>query len=250
MSEAGWRIGDLAKAAGLTTRALRHYDRVGLLAPSGRTPAGHRLYLTPDVRRLYQILALRRLGLSLPQIASALDGDGVSLEAVIERHLEHVDREIEARTALRKRLALALSTLRRSEQLSVGDLVKELIEVMERMTMLERYLAPEQLAKLREHRGRLGDAAMTNAWQERAALTAELEAARQAGEDPASPRVAELRRRFVDLHKQFIGDDDGVLRSLQTMVETEGVEAASGGIISAELRAYLGAPGSAESESR
>lgn len=48
------RVGDLARARGLTVRALYHYEDVGLLAPIERTPAGHRLYGTAAVGRLYR----------------------------------------------------------------------------------------------------------------------------------------------------------------------------------------------------
>ena len=39
-----WKVGELAKVAGTTVRALHHYDDVGLLVPWERTAAGHRLY--------------------------------------------------------------------------------------------------------------------------------------------------------------------------------------------------------------
>ncbi|MGH2907848.1 MAG: MerR family transcriptional regulator, partial [Solirubrobacteraceae bacterium] len=58
-----WRIGELAAASGLSVRALRHYDELGLLTPSERTDSGYRLYSETEVRRLYRIVALRRLGL-------------------------------------------------------------------------------------------------------------------------------------------------------------------------------------------
>jgi len=70
-----WKVGELAEATGLTVRALHHYDEVGLLVPSERTSAGHRLYDEQDVRRLYRVLALRELGLGLDEIASLLDDD-------------------------------------------------------------------------------------------------------------------------------------------------------------------------------
>ena len=47
-----WRIGEVAAATGLTVRALRHYDEIGLLVPSQRSAAGFRLYSDADVRRL------------------------------------------------------------------------------------------------------------------------------------------------------------------------------------------------------
>jgi DNA-binding transcriptional MerR regulator len=74
----GWQVGRLAAATGVTVRALHHYEDVGLLVPSGRTEAGHRLYADADVRRLYRIMALREFGMSLAEIRAALDGGPTS----------------------------------------------------------------------------------------------------------------------------------------------------------------------------
>jgi DNA-binding transcriptional MerR regulator len=67
-----WKIGELARATGLTVRTLHHYDEIGLLAPGRRTYGGHRLYTADDVRRLYRVVALRALGLSLDEVAAWL----------------------------------------------------------------------------------------------------------------------------------------------------------------------------------
>src|SRR5688500_17584376 len=76
MTDARLRIGEVAQATGVTVRTLRHYDALGLLVPSERTSSGYRLYGEPDLRRLYRILALRRVGFGLDDIAAALDADG------------------------------------------------------------------------------------------------------------------------------------------------------------------------------
>ncbi|WP_235564540.1 MerR family transcriptional regulator [Modestobacter sp. Leaf380] len=47
-------VGELARLAGVTVRTLHHYDRIGLLTPSGRTAAGYRVYDVTDVDRLQQ----------------------------------------------------------------------------------------------------------------------------------------------------------------------------------------------------
>ena len=60
-----WTIGELADEAGVSVRALRHYDHVGLLVPESRSFGGHRRYSEGDVERLYRIVALRRLGFGL-----------------------------------------------------------------------------------------------------------------------------------------------------------------------------------------
>jgi len=78
-----WKVGELARATGLTVRALHHYDELGLLVPSERTFAGYRLYGDRDVRRLYRIVALRGLGLRLDEIAEVIDGAGLDLNETV-----------------------------------------------------------------------------------------------------------------------------------------------------------------------
>ena len=51
---------EFAQRAGVTVRALHHYDRLGLLSPNGRTAGGYRLYVDRDLVRLEQILATTR----------------------------------------------------------------------------------------------------------------------------------------------------------------------------------------------
>lgn len=72
-SERRWRVGEVATATGLTVRALRHYDEIGLLVPSERSDAGHRRYTADDLARLYAIRALRHLGLPLADVAPSPD---------------------------------------------------------------------------------------------------------------------------------------------------------------------------------
>jgi len=130
--ERRWKVGELAKATGLTVRTLHHYDDVGLLVPSERTSAGHRLYDEQDVRRLYRILALRRLGMRLDEIASLLDAEGLTLLDTVRRHLEEVERELERQQTLRERLRQLLAAL----EGSVEPPVEEFIDAIEAMTVV------------------------------------------------------------------------------------------------------------------
>jgi MerR family transcriptional regulator, thiopeptide resistance regulator len=72
-TENRWSVGEVARSAGVTVRALHHYDRIGLLSPSLRSEAGYRGYDQADLGRLQRILAYRELGFSLPDIARLLD---------------------------------------------------------------------------------------------------------------------------------------------------------------------------------
>ena len=66
-------VGEVAALAGVTVRTLHHYDRIGLLSPSGRTAAGYRRYSAADLDRLHQVLLYRELGFPLEEVASLLD---------------------------------------------------------------------------------------------------------------------------------------------------------------------------------
>ena len=52
-------VGEVAALAGVTVRTLHHYDRIGLVSPSRRTPAGYRDYTPSDLDRLHQVLVYR-----------------------------------------------------------------------------------------------------------------------------------------------------------------------------------------------
>ena len=59
-----YKIHEFAKLAGVTVKALHHYDRLELLQP-GRTEAGYRVYCDRDLETLEQIVALKFLGIPL-----------------------------------------------------------------------------------------------------------------------------------------------------------------------------------------
>jgi DNA-binding transcriptional MerR regulator/uncharacterized glyoxalase superfamily protein PhnB len=133
--ETGRRVGELAKATGLTVRTLHYYEEVGLLVASKRTDAGHRLYSDTDVERLYRICLLRRLGLPLDEIARALDEPAWDLRAALATHLRQVEQRIEATGRLRNHLVRLVDSIGSAD--SDGPLTQELLRLVEEMTMLE-----------------------------------------------------------------------------------------------------------------
>jgi DNA-binding transcriptional MerR regulator len=213
-----WTVGELAQATGVTVRTLHHYDEIGLLAPSGRSEAGYRLYDEEAVERLYRIRALQALGLSLDEVGAALDGAG--LRDVIARQLEALDRELEHARSLRLRL-LALR-----EAATVDDLMT----TMEAIEMHERYFTAEQREAIAS-RANLAEQGERD-W---AALIEEVRAARDAGEDPRGPRMQELAGRWRALIEQFTGGDPAVRDSLVRMYREEGPSSASRGAVDPEL---------------
>jgi DNA-binding transcriptional MerR regulator len=67
-----YKVGEVAALTSVTVRTLHHYDRIGLLRPSGHTEGGHRVYAEADLLTLQQVLTLRYLGFSLAQIGELL----------------------------------------------------------------------------------------------------------------------------------------------------------------------------------
>jgi DNA-binding transcriptional MerR regulator len=130
------RVGELAAATGLTVRTLHYYEEIGLLTPSQRTHAGHRLYDSADLARLYQICLLRRLGLPLAEIGRALDDPSWNLHSALAAHLSHLDRQLEGVGQLRSRLASLLS----AEAVDTAAIGSQLLVLLEGMTMLETTL--------------------------------------------------------------------------------------------------------------
>ncbi|CAA9220718.1 MAG: hypothetical protein AVDCRST_MAG20-739 [uncultured Acidimicrobiales bacterium] len=67
------QIGEVAEVVGLSLRTIRHWDEVGLVPPSGRSPGGFRLYTQDDIDRLCLVKSLKPLELSLEEICDLLD---------------------------------------------------------------------------------------------------------------------------------------------------------------------------------
>jgi MerR family transcriptional regulator, thiopeptide resistance regulator len=228
MDEKRWKVGELAEQAGLTVRTLHHWDELGLLSPAERTSAGYRLYAEEEVRRLYRIVALRGLGLSLEEVGAALD-DG-ELRELVRHQIEALDRRMEHDARLRRRLVRVLGS----------DDSSDLLATVEMMTMSEKYYIPEQQAKLAERGEQLGQEAIERAQRDWAGLIGEVEREYEAGTSPSDPRVQELASRWRALIEQFTGGDAGIHASLERMYREEGVERASRGMVKPELMEYVG----------
>jgi DNA-binding transcriptional MerR regulator len=227
------KIGELARVAGVTVRALHHYDSTGLLVPSERTGGGHRLYSAADVQRLYRLLALRGVGLPLEEIGPLLDRED-SPRDTVQRHLGRVEQQLAALEQLRLRLTRLLDALNGDEATTA-----EFLDAMEAMTMVEKYYTPEQLQQLEQRRQSLGEEKIQQVEQEWADLYARLRELREAGVDPGEPEPQALGKRAGELIEMFTGGDAGIRASLQRMYEQEGPEKASRGMGSPEDFDYM-----------
>ena len=217
MSTTALKVGELARRTGLSVRTLHHYDEIGLLSPSRRTPAGHRLYTHGDVARLQEIVSLRQLGFPLDEIKSLLDAPGHEPLRTIEMHADAVREQIDARHRLLDRLDRIAGGLRATGAASGA----ELVDGIEELTKFEKYYTKEQLDALAERGAQVGEERIREVEAEWPRLMAEVQAEMDKGTDPRSEVVQALARRWMALVEEFTGGDPGIERSLRTMYESE-----------------------------
>jgi DNA-binding transcriptional MerR regulator len=103
-------IGRVARKAGVSTDCVRFYERVGLLAAAGKTPAGYRLYDEECVRRLLFIKHAQRCGFSLPQIRELLHADTPAGHKATLRLAMDKKQEIEQTISALRAMGEALSS--------------------------------------------------------------------------------------------------------------------------------------------
>ncbi len=92
-------IGEIAKQFGLSTQAIRYYEKLGLIESPRRSDKGYRLYSSITVERLQLIQYAQKLGLSLNQIKELLEFDNlqdstIALNKMVENHLQHLEQQL------------------------------------------------------------------------------------------------------------------------------------------------------------
>ena len=108
-------IGEMAKAAGVSAKMIRHYESIGLLSPASRSDSGYRRYGEKDVGNLQVIRHARDLGFSLEEIKNLLglwqDRTRPSREvkSLAQQHLDFLDKKLEEILSMKTALAHLIS---------------------------------------------------------------------------------------------------------------------------------------------
>ncbi|MGI8743631.1 MAG: MerR family transcriptional regulator [Bryobacteraceae bacterium] len=148
-----YRVQEFAELAGVTVRALHHYDRLALLRPR-RSESGYRLYGIRDLERLEQIVAIKFLGLSLKQIKTLLQRDARELPDVLQSQRRALEEK-------RRWLDLAIGAIRDAERAiqpgkrADAAVLKKIIEVIEMQgntEFMKKYYSEDAQAKMAQRR--------------------------------------------------------------------------------------------------
>jgi DNA-binding transcriptional MerR regulator len=218
-----YKVSEFAEKAGVTVRTLHHYDRLGLLKPSGRNAAGYRLYQDRDLLHLQQIVTLKFIGLPLKEIKALLEGNELDLRQTLRLQRQLLETK-------RWQIGMAIQAIDQAEQSklsgSTPDLaaLKKIIEVMERQNNMEwakRYYSEEAQAKIAEKAASFSaemQAAVTEKWNQ---LVRDVEAAIRNHEDPAGANARSLAERWTNLVRGFTGGDPEVQKGLNKLYADE-----------------------------
>jgi DNA-binding transcriptional MerR regulator len=96
-----WRIGEVARATGVTTRTLRYWEELGLLSPASHGPGGERRYRPSDVARVRRIRDLQELlGFTLAEVRAVLSTEDVDVLDRVRSELDLDDLPVARRRQL------------------------------------------------------------------------------------------------------------------------------------------------------
>jgi DNA-binding transcriptional MerR regulator len=200
-----------AARTGLTIRALRVYERSGLLKPP-RTPSGWRQYGRRELARLNTVCVLKTAGLTLAQIRAVLHHSDPPLLEILNAQLDNWTRKKADAERGQRTAQAALRQLHTDHELDV-DLLCELIRgihlksAIEIGAFMKRVLAlpaKERAALVARHNQEINPESAQDFQQAvRTRIDPALEKLMDAGAAPASPKVQRLIVKYLELMCQY-----------------------------------------------
>jgi DNA-binding transcriptional MerR regulator len=204
-----YKAREFAELAGVTVRALHHYDRIGLLKPQ-RSSSDYRLYSLVHLERLEQITALKFLGIPLKEIKTLLESSPLTLaeslylqrKALIEKQ-DLITRAIQAIEAAEKLVGCG-----QGSDASVLRRIIEVIEMKPEENFMRKYYTDEAWARRSQLMREIPSETLERhreAWRQ---LFLKVESALDL--DPAGETAQLLAREWVLLAEVFSGGDTGM----------------------------------------
>lgn len=213
-----YRVQEFAALAGVTVRALHHYDHLGLLRPLRRPGSGYRIYRDADFARLEQIVVLKFLGIPLRDIGPLLKKTAGLKDALRKQRRVLSER--------RRQLDAAIGAIEKAERSLNGSgdpdwnlftLVVKEIEVQNVADWTKKYYSDEARAKVEERKPLWSPELQAKVSQQWTELIADVEAAVKRREDPSSAAAQSLAVRWKELLAGFTGGEPGIQRGLNKM---------------------------------
>jgi DNA-binding transcriptional MerR regulator len=198
-----FRVGEFAKLAGVSIRALHHYDRIGLLRPR-RSEGGYRVYTARDLETLEQIVVLKFVGIPLRQIAGLLRAGSRPLASTLRAQRGTLERKRQ----LLDRAIAAIGDLETAVMAGADagpHMFKRIIEVIDMQNDAAQWkqeydaLVSKKVERLRA----LSPDALSELRSQWSVLVADIKGALT--EDPAGARAQTFADRWTAMLSQLMG---------------------------------------------
>jgi DNA-binding transcriptional MerR regulator len=200
-----YTVKELSKLAGVSVRALHHYDAIGLLIPETHTNAGYRLYGSKELMRLQQILFFKELDFPLDAIRILLDNPGFDEADALAKHRALLIKRRDRLDGLLDTVEQTLKSIKGDEKMDDQELFEnfDMAQIEEQKAKYtaevnEKYTGWEQCDKTKNY-GR-------KEWAEVIRLGKQIQeglaALMDEGREPADPAV----QAVIDRHFRYIDD--------------------------------------------
>ena len=209
------RIGQIAESSGVSAKALRLYEQRGLLKPCAHSEAGYRLYGPDALRRLMQIVVLKRSGFTLAQIDGVLSSAASTIGTLLGERIEALQRDMADKAKALQTLQSIARHVDSASTLSLDQLLESISmstktqmhapdssreEILKRAEKFSAVMPAERYESFREQVAQQIDSrspeeleALQRPWRE---LSAEIRTTMASGTPADAPAVADLARRW------------------------------------------------------
>lgn len=206
MRKLEYSIKEIADLAGISTRTLRYYDKIGLLHPCSLNSSGYRIYGKNEIDRLQQILFYKELGFDLKTIEAIIDSP-------LFNHLEALKQHLNVLIQEKRKVNLLIKTLEKTIACEEGKITMNDYEKFEGFK--KNQIAKNEELYGNEIRNKYGNSTIDKSNQQFMNMTPEvykdseeiaeqinslLETAVKNDDDPNG----EKGKRVSELHRQWI----------------------------------------------
>ncbi|HET6733412.1 MerR family transcriptional regulator [Mycobacterium sp.] len=214
-------VGAVTTLTGVSVRTLHHYDHIGLVVPSVRTPAGYRGYTDADIERLHLVLVYRSVGLPLDEIRKLLDDADADVMAHLQRQRELLLEQADRLQHTIKAVEELMNAHREGIQLTA----EEQVEIFGTTAFSDEYAAEAQerwgntdaWKQSQQRVSKLTKQDWVNIKADVDKLLADLAAAKREGVVPGSAAANELAARHRGSIERYYDCDDEMHRCLAEM---------------------------------
>jgi DNA-binding transcriptional MerR regulator len=215
MTDQEYTVSEFAKLAAVTVRTLHHYDRIGLLKPSGYTQNGHRRYARRDLLRLQQIVTLKWMGFSLAEIQAVMSSERYDLHSALTLQKQAVDAKI-------AQLQTVSSALSKAADQAGDDLDADTVQAIinglqagDYANWLRDHFGEEALSIVQTRSKTIAPDVIEQGQRDWMTLIADFQACRHL--PPESDDVQALAARMHTLISAFTGDDPAVREGVESV---------------------------------